>query len=148
MMLSKYIVHSFDWSNFTALHWAAKRGYSEMCRYLLDKKAIPSAEDAMERTPLWYAITQSHVECAFDLVMHGATLPWGISIQKLVSSQTHYMILNLVKLLKPSLYCQALVKRKENRRQIKLDTIKKVKDLIAQHEEAKLRDTLLLSSNN
>ena len=31
MMLSKYIVYCYDWSNFTALHWAAKRGYIEIC---------------------------------------------------------------------------------------------------------------------
>jgi ankyrin repeat protein len=104
LWISKLLVHSFDWSNFTALHWAAKRGYSEMCYFLVKNGADLEAEDALDRTPLWYAIHTSNIDCVFRLLSLGAALPKKLQFSKLQTSKVHTTITKVVLLLGLSKY--------------------------------------------
>ncbi len=144
IMLSKYLVYAFDWSHFTALHWAAKRGHTKVCEFLLEKGADPNALDSMDKTPFYYALTQNHVDCAYDLVMHGAVLPEYISFKKLQSCNTHFMIIKLVKLMKEAKYATFLIWRKESKRQVEIVVKQRIKDLYYAHQEECLKNNRLL----
>lgn len=84
--LSKYLVFAFDWTHLTALHWAAKRGNLQMLEYLIDCKSDLEAEDDMERTALFYAVTLNHIDCCLALVKAGARYPVKLRVKKVLES--------------------------------------------------------------
>ena len=46
----------------TALHWAVKRGNTEIVEILLKQNADPDARDLVGRTPLYFAIMSNLIE--------------------------------------------------------------------------------------
>mmetsp|Transcript_124 Transcript_124/g.357 ORF Transcript_124/g.357 Transcript_124/m.357 type:complete len:719 (-) Transcript_124:43-2199(-) len=56
---------SVNWKDgFSMLHWAAKRGNTPLCRYLVQLDADPNARDSNAETPLDFAIAGGHAETA------------------------------------------------------------------------------------
>ena len=53
--LHGWLVYEFDKQNQTGLHWAAKRGYSDILLFLIKHNANINAKDILGRTPLWIA---------------------------------------------------------------------------------------------
>jgi ankyrin repeat protein len=50
-------VHEFDGLMMTGLHWACKRGFTDVAAKLLACGADPEAQDIVARTPLYIAIS-------------------------------------------------------------------------------------------
>ncbi|CAD7967847.1 unnamed protein product [Amoebophrya sp. A25] len=51
------------WANgFTLLHWAARSGHVELCRYFLHKGADPNIRDDFTRSPVDYARRKNHMD--------------------------------------------------------------------------------------
>ena len=48
----------------TPLHCAARNGYKDICKHLLDNGCDPNAQDVFGDTPLHMCISYGHVECA------------------------------------------------------------------------------------
>lgn len=135
LWVSKLLVHSFDWSNFTALHWAAKRGFSDMCFLLVKSGADLEAEDALERTALWYAIHTNNIECVFRLLSLGAVLPKKLQISKLQSSKIHTTITKVVMLLGLNKYIEPLLLNRTVYPSIQASTLYTIKQLESQFRE-------------
>jgi len=56
---------SVHWkNNHTMLHWAAKHGYSDWCRYFIHLDADVSLQDHKNHTPLDIAREEGQTECA------------------------------------------------------------------------------------
>jgi len=72
----KYLVYAFDPIRQTALHWAAKRGYLDICRRLIEYGADFDAVDMGFRTPLYYALRGKHVEVV-RLLCYCKADPWS-----------------------------------------------------------------------
>jgi len=51
-------------ADYTLLHWAAERGHTDLCHYLLHLDADPQAHDLNERSALDYAKEAGHEELA------------------------------------------------------------------------------------
>ena len=49
------LVYEFDKQKQTGLHWAAKRGYTNILLYLIKHNANINSKDVLGRTPLWVA---------------------------------------------------------------------------------------------
>merc|ERR1711915_835741 len=64
-------------NGMTLLHWAADRGYSEMAKYLLERKINVNERDADGQTALHYAAACGHADMIRVLLDHGA----DVSIQ-------------------------------------------------------------------
>ena len=47
----------------TALHYACKKSYIELIKFLVDSKADLEAKDSVGRTPLFYALLTEDMEC-------------------------------------------------------------------------------------
>ena len=58
----------------TALHLAARRGYAEIARFLLDNGADVNARDKRKSTPLHEASTEGHAEVVRVLMEHGVDI--------------------------------------------------------------------------
>ena len=84
--MGKYLVFAFDWTHLTALHWAAKRGNLQVLEYLIQSNSDLEAEDDMERTPLFYAVTLNHIDCALALIKAGAKYPVKLRVKKVLES--------------------------------------------------------------
>jgi len=57
--------HAVKWKDgFTMLHWAAERSYDDLCRYLIELGADPSAVDGQGRTAADCAERSGHSEIA------------------------------------------------------------------------------------
>ena len=59
---NRYTVYDFDTVHQTALHWAAKRGFHEICKILILNGAIVDAKDLGNRTPLIIASKMGKVK--------------------------------------------------------------------------------------
>ena len=46
----------------TALHWAAKRGFPEIVRVLINYHSDVNARDIIGRTPLYYSVESQNIE--------------------------------------------------------------------------------------
>lgn len=68
-----------DESGCTALHAAAKEGWSSMVVLLLQRGAAPNALDSDGDTPHDYAVFMDHQDIATELVQHGASVREGQS---------------------------------------------------------------------
>jgi ankyrin repeat protein len=63
-----------DFHGKTALHYAAMRGSTISCRYLLKKHAETGLEDKYQNTPLALAFLCKHQNVAFMLIESGASV--------------------------------------------------------------------------
>ena len=54
------------------MHFAADKGYAELCRLLLQHGALVNAQDQEQQTPLMYAILCEYSEVVEVLLTHGA----------------------------------------------------------------------------
>ncbi|CAI2385056.1 unnamed protein product [Moneuplotes crassus] len=72
LMKNKFTVYDYDTSHQTALHWAAKRNYAEVCKMLIEYGAIVDCRDLGNRTPLLLAAKMDNVKCVKLLLAHGA----------------------------------------------------------------------------
>jgi uncharacterized protein YjbI with pentapeptide repeats len=61
-----------DKDGWTALHYAARRGYLDMAKYLLEAGAPTASETLYHKTPLWWAINGNHLEIVRYLFTAGA----------------------------------------------------------------------------
>lgn len=52
----RYLVYEFDALMMTGLHWACKRGLTEVAQKLLYRGADPDAQDIVARTPMYIAL--------------------------------------------------------------------------------------------
>ena len=68
-----------DESGCTALHAAAKEGWSSIVELLLQRGANPNAKDSDGDTPHDYALFMNHEGIAAALVQHGACVREGQS---------------------------------------------------------------------
>lgn len=55
LIQQKNLVKSIDWFKSTILHWAAKRGYTEMVKIGINSGALLDEVDILGRTPLLIA---------------------------------------------------------------------------------------------
>lgn len=107
--LSRNLVFVYDWTHLTALHWAAKRGYSEQMQILLAHGADVHAEDSLEKTPLWYALHLGHLDCIVMLIRSGAVLPRHTSLRKMESLGVSFIVRKIATTLVESKYCQFMM---------------------------------------
>jgi ankyrin repeat protein len=62
---------------YTALHWAAFFGFTEMANVLLKQGALIDVQEANGNTPLMLAITRRYTAMVYLLLMHGADRKLG-----------------------------------------------------------------------
>eukprot|EP00927_Polykrikos_kofoidii_P022322 TRINITY_DN20870_c0_g1_i1.p1 TRINITY_DN20870_c0_g1~~TRINITY_DN20870_c0_g1_i1.p1 ORF type:complete len:2012 (-),score=427.80 TRINITY_DN20870_c0_g1_i1:140-6175(-) len=56
--------HTVKWKNgYTMLHWAASKGHTDLCTYLVQLDADPNEEDNQGKTPLSCALEADHEDC-------------------------------------------------------------------------------------
>ncbi|KNA13488.1 hypothetical protein SOVF_116460 [Spinacia oleracea] len=71
--LSKTVADVKDANDRTALHFAAREGQTEVCKYLLEElKLDVNVKDAEGETPLVHAARQGHIATVNYLLEHGA----------------------------------------------------------------------------
>ncbi|XP_021773189.1 ankyrin-1-like [Chenopodium quinoa] len=71
--LSKTVADVKDANDRTALHFAAREGQTEVCKYLLEElKLDVNVKDADGETPLVHAARQGHIATVSYLLDHGA----------------------------------------------------------------------------
>ena len=59
----------------TALHWAARSGFSELVNQLTTKfQSNALAKDRYGRTPLHLAVSKKHIECVIRIFIEGGKL--------------------------------------------------------------------------
>lgn len=139
LALSKNLVFSYDWTHLTALHWAAKRGHSELVELLIERGSDIHADDSIEKTPLWYALHLDHLDCVYILIKHGAVLPKHISLKKLTSLGVSGLIVKVVKTLIESKYCQFMLSYSKKRQlQIQKEATSRILLLLEEHVTLKL----------
>lgn len=61
-LLRQQSIDVADNKDWTALHYAARRGHWEMVKWLIEKKANVNATDNNDRTALYYAARNGHLE--------------------------------------------------------------------------------------
>ncbi|XP_077161985.1 ankyrin repeat domain-containing protein 39 [Paroedura picta] len=61
-----------DLLGYTALHYASRNGHSDVCRFLLENKAVPNAQTHGGATPLHRASYCGHTDIVKMLLSHGA----------------------------------------------------------------------------
>lgn len=67
------LVYDHDEQNLTPLHWAAREGFQNIVRLLIqDYHSNFDARDCYGRTPLHLAVIHERVECIYRLVIEGA----------------------------------------------------------------------------
>jgi ankyrin repeat protein len=133
LLTSRYLVYAYDWTNMTALHWAAKRGHLEVCQWLLDQRADPGSLDAIERCPLYYAMISSRVEVMFLLIERGATIPQKLMLSELRKCKTSPVITVVLKILKMANCLRILVKRADKQQKLDKGVRQRVKYLEMMH---------------
>ncbi|KAL4505270.1 hypothetical protein ABPG72_016337 [Tetrahymena utriculariae] len=72
LIQDKYLVYSTDYLLQTPLHWAAKRGHTELLINLIKLKADVEAQDIFGRTPLYYAYREGYKDMAVILMKNKA----------------------------------------------------------------------------
>ncbi|KAL4462689.1 hypothetical protein ABPG74_000519 [Tetrahymena malaccensis] len=72
LIQDRYLVYSTDYLQQTPLHWAAKRGYTELLINLIKLRADVEAQDIFGRTPLYYAYREGYKEIAVILMKNKA----------------------------------------------------------------------------
>jgi ankyrin repeat protein len=72
---NKLYLFEFDYFHQTAFHWAAKRGYFDMLRYLISKGNHINQYDNNKRTPLWLASRNNHLACC-QLLLENKANPY------------------------------------------------------------------------
>lgn len=55
---NKYHVYDYDTLFETPLHWAAKRGYLQICRFLIRAHADIDTKDILGKSALYYAVRE------------------------------------------------------------------------------------------
>ncbi|EGR33296.1 hypothetical protein IMG5_056750 [Ichthyophthirius multifiliis] len=73
---NKYLVYSYDYVYLTALHWAAKRGNSQISEVLIKYGADVNSRDIIGRTPLLLAINKGHDEIV-QILLENKASPWS-----------------------------------------------------------------------
>ena len=69
---NKFLVYDFDSFHQTALHWAAKRNYSEIIKLLINYGSFVDSKDLCSRTPLYLASKSNHIKCVKALLAREA----------------------------------------------------------------------------
>jgi len=59
---NRYLVYDFDNIHQTALHWAVKKGHSEIVEALIQRGADVNARDIAHRTPLYIALKYNQMQ--------------------------------------------------------------------------------------
>ena len=70
---SRAYLIQYDYFQQTPLHWAAKLGYDEVLRVLLQNANMINLYDRELRTPLYLAALNNHKKCAEILLEYGAS---------------------------------------------------------------------------
>ena len=62
-MLNKnpFLVYSYDHAHLSGLHWAAKRGFIEIAKLLIQFNADVDSKDFVKRTPLYLAVEFNNI---------------------------------------------------------------------------------------
>jgi ankyrin repeat protein len=60
----------------TGLHIAAKKGYTDIVKLLIDYGADINSKDCLGRSPLYYAVVEKHTEIVKILVQNLCD-PWS-----------------------------------------------------------------------
>lgn len=136
LTISRNLVFVYDWTYLTALHWAAKRGYTELMQILIDHGADVHMEDSLENTPLWYAMHLGHLDCIVLLIKYGAVLPKHTSLRKLENLGCNFLVRKIARTLIESKYCQYMISYSHHRQKMIHDeTIKRVLLLAEENRE-------------
>ncbi|KAM3145671.1 SMC5-SMC6 complex localization factor protein 1 [Paramecium bursaria] len=91
LMLNKnpYLVYSYDHAHLSGLHWAAKRGFVEIAKLLIQFNADVDSKDFVKRTPLYLAVEFNNINIIQLLLFHQAD-PWStefINYKDIITSQ-------------------------------------------------------------
>lgn len=82
LLENKFLVHDFDYHKQTALHWAAKRNYSNILSLLISYGIKVDQTDSVGRTALHYASKNNHMESVIILLKNRADPLLGDSLGK------------------------------------------------------------------
>ena len=69
----------------TALHYACKKSYIELIKFLVDSKADLEAKDSVGRTPLFYALLTEDMECVKVFFLFKISFFYFLSIFKVIT---------------------------------------------------------------
>ncbi|CAK77137.1 unnamed protein product (macronuclear) [Paramecium tetraurelia] len=78
-----YLVYDFDNAHMTGLHWAAKRGFPNLVKILIQHNADVDAKDIVYRTPLYIATDYAHGKASakyieiIQILLYNQAYPWS-----------------------------------------------------------------------
>ncbi|CAD8069938.1 unnamed protein product [Paramecium sonneborni] len=78
-----YLVYDFDNAHMTGLHWAAKRGFPNLVKILIQHNADVDAKDIVYRTPLYIATDYAHGKGSaryieiIQILLYNQAYPWS-----------------------------------------------------------------------
>lgn len=132
---NKFLVHDFDYHKQTALHWAAKRNFSNLIPILIKYGAKVDFQDSSGRTPLHYASLHNHMESVIMLLKEQADPlvfdDLGKTPSQLTTSESINYYLKRIKALY-IIYSNASKKEAEEK-------IKRGIDYVFQHESLRIQ---------
>jgi ankyrin repeat protein len=91
MLQNRWIVHVWDSTRMTALHWAAKRNHLMLITELINFGNFIDARDCAGRTPLFIAARSNNLEALRLLVLNKADPYIGSITGKLPIHTTTHM---------------------------------------------------------